>query len=61
VNIHRKRHRSDTTLGEPARPFSDTFKASDAILLRVAAVQLPRIDREDRAALRKYVERDMGR
>jgi hypothetical protein len=30
-------------------------------LLRVAAVQLPRLDREDRAALRKYVERDMGR
>jgi hypothetical protein len=29
--------------------------------LRVAAVQLPRLDREDRAALRKYVERDMGR
>lgn len=30
-------------------------------LLRVAAVQLPRLSAEDRAGLRKYVERDMGR
>lgn len=30
-------------------------------LLRVAAVQLPRMSAEDRAALRKYVEKDMGR
>jgi hypothetical protein len=28
-------------------------------LLRVAAVQLPRLDREDRAALRKFIERDL--
>jgi hypothetical protein len=28
-------------------------------LLRVAAVQLPRLEPEDRAALRKYVERDL--
>jgi hypothetical protein len=38
-----------------------TLFASRSALLRVAAVQLPRLDREDRAALRKYVERDMGR
>lgn len=29
-------------------------------LLRVAAVQLSRLSPEDRAALRKYVERDMA-
>ena len=44
VNIHRFRHRSDT---------------SAAALLRVAAVQLPRLEPEDRAALLKYVERDL--
>lgn len=30
-------------------------------LLRVAFVQLPRLSAEDRAGLRKYVERDMER
>lgn len=32
-----------------------------ANLLRVAAVQLPRLSAEDRAALLPYVKRDMGR
>lgn len=30
-------------------------------LLRVAAVQLPRLSAEDRAALLPYVKREMGR
>ncbi len=46
VNIHTFRHRSDT---------------NSVALLRVAAVQLPRLSAEDRAALLPYVKREMGR
>ena len=42
-----------------ARKCDDNCAELVPSLLRVAAVQLPRPSPEDRAALRKYVERDM--
>lgn len=40
---------------------TDRFRHRSDTLLRVAAVQLPRLSAEDRAALLPYVKRDMGR
>jgi hypothetical protein len=72
-NIHTYRHRSGTNDRCPIEDPRYCLAARCQVFgicehnhplrerLRVAAVQLPRPDREDRAALRKYVERDMGR
>lgn len=58
VNDARTCEISDTPLTQP-RPIP--FAGRSADLLRVAAVQLPRLDPEDRAALLPYVQRDMAK
>jgi hypothetical protein len=41
------------------QPVGQAFAGRSEILLRVASIQLPRLSPGSRAALRKYVERDM--
>lgn len=53
---------SSGTIQQPTQSRGEnpgTLFADRSALLRVAAVQLPRLSAEDRAALRPYVERDM--
>lgn len=46
-------------IGEKPGGLSHSIHSRSSGVLRIAAVQLPRLSPEDRAALRKYVERDM--
>lgn len=46
-------------IGENPEGLSHSIHGRSSGLLRVAAVQLSRLDPEDRASLRKYVERDL--